>query len=825
MNFDSSNYPIPKYAIDCATIDVVRAEVAPGGPGIPPTWSSSAKETVGCALGPSRLWFTVGGGILNEVFYPRIDIPQIRDLGFIVADDHGFWIEVKRMGDHRLIWAAPGIPAVEIVHHHERFDLVLRIVPDTTRDVLLIDVRLEGDAGLRPYALLAPHLGGSGHNNQAAVNDYRGRRVLWAEQGPFGLALAAVDEQQRDAWKHTSAGYVGHSDGWQDFNHNGRMRWHYGCAGPGNVALMGELPRMATLALGLASSKESAATLAISALLRPFEESWRELLDGWANWHRRCEHHCDELGDLPQALRDQFTVSAMVLRVHQDKIYPGAMVASLSVPWGNTRDERGGYHLVWPRDLVESAGALFALGAEDEARDMLRYLIATQHDDGHWYQNQWLGGKPYWEAVQLDESAFPVLLATRLAELDALQGIEVSDMIARALGFIARNGPVSQQDRWEEDAGINTFTLSICIAALVAGAERLDGPAREFALLLADFWNAHIEDWTAVQDTELSRRLGVRGYYIRNAPTIGTSHSRALSEVLPIKNRAHDPGLPAAEQIGVDCLQLVRFGLRRADDPLMRDSLKVIDALLKVDTPNGPSWHRYNGDGYGEHQDGAPFDGVGRGRVWPLLTGERGHYELVAGNDPLPYLEAMAAMSGAGGMLPEQVWDSMAIATRGLYPGQPSGSAMPLVWAHAEFIKLAVSRQLGHAYDRPHSVWERYRGQRPMLRHAIWLPQAPIASITAGHRLLVALFAPGTVHWGTNGWQSLRDSATQDTGLGVHIVELDATTLRPGQWIDFTYRHRDTGEWAGQDYRIRVERTASEIPDSTDIAGARAASA
>ncbi|MDE2366763.1 MAG: glycosyl hydrolase, partial [Betaproteobacteria bacterium] len=467
-------------------------EEAPGAPGIPPTWCSSAKEMVGCALGPSRLWFTIGGGIVNEVYYPRVDIPQIRDLGFIVADDDGFWVELKRMDAHVLQLAAPGIPAVRIVHRHDRFEFTLRIVPDPWRDVLLLDVHLEGDPSLRPYALLAPHLGGSGRDNRAEVAEYRGRRVLMAEKDPFGLAMAAVDQHQNDAWGRAGAGYVGFSDGWQDFKRNGRMEWQYRYAGPGNVALLGALPRKASLALGLASSKESAATLAISALLQPFDQVWQEQIHDWESWHGQCDHASSIARDIPPLLREQFYTSAMVLRTHQDKIYPGAMVASLSIPWGNTRDERGGYHLVWPRDLVECAGALLALGAENEARDILRYLIATQHGDGHWYQNQWLGGKPYWQGVQLDEVGFPVLLATRLSEHGALGGIEITDMVQRALGFIARNGPAAQQDRWEEDAGINTFTLSVCISALVAGAPFVKPEARDFLLALADHWNSRI---------------------------------------------------------------------------------------------------------------------------------------------------------------------------------------------------------------------------------------------------------------------------------------------------------------------------------------------
>ena len=774
---------------------------APGSPGIAPTWCSSAKEMLGCALGPSQVWFTIGGGIVNEVYYPRIDIPQIRDLGFIIADDQGFWVEVKRLAQHQLIWAAPGVPAIEILHQHARFTLRLRITPDPRRDVLLLDFQLEGDAELRPYALLAPHLGGTGYDNLAAVDNYRGRRVLWAEQGPFGLALMAVDKNQRDAWGRASAGYVGSSDGWQDFAHHHRMQWQYASAGPGNVALMGELPRQATLALGFSSSKESAATLAITALLQSFEQAWQQQRDDWSVWHHRCAQLSDSLQAFPAALREQFLTSAMVLRVHQDKLFPGAMVASLSVPWGNTRDERGGYHLVWPRDLVESAGALLVLGAEDEARDILRYLIATQHADGHWYQNQWLGGKAYWQGEQLDESAFPVLLAARLAERDALQGIEVSDMIARTLGFIARNGPISQQDRWEEDTGINTFTLSVCIAALVEGAAWLTPGARAFTLALADYWNAHIETWTAVYDTALARRSGANGYYIRNAPS---ENPRALLDVLPIKNRDVDPALTAEEQISVDCLQLVRFGLRRADDPLMLDSVKLIDQLLKVETPRGPCWRRYNGDGYGEHADGSAFDGVGVGRAWPLLTGERGHYELVAGNDPLPYLEAMVAMSGSGGMLPEQVWDSAPIPARSLFPGRPSGSAMPLVWAHAEYIKLLISSKLGHPIDRPSATWQRYQGLRPAMQQAVWLPQAPLTEINIGQTLHIAVFEPSKMHWSIDAWQSQQNTLMQDTGLGLHVAEIDTQTMHPGQQIEFTFQRVDSSEWEGRNYTITL---------------------
>src|SRR6185436_15669596 len=199
--------------------------------------------------------------------------------------------------------------------------------------------------------------------------------------------------------------------------------------------------------------------------------------------------------------------------------------------------------------------------------------------------------------------------------------------------------------------------------------------------------------------------------------------------------------------VSPDALALVRFGLRAADDPRIANTVKVIDALLKVDTPRGPSWHRYNGDGYGEHDDGGPFDGSGRGRAWPLLTGERGHYELVAGRDPRLYLKTMAAMTGPGGLMPEQVWDTTALPSKRLYPGRPSGSAMPLAWAHAEFIKLMVSCHLGHPFDRPAALWQRYGGRVPDARAAIWCPHAPIGRIARGRSLVIALPKDAMVRW------------------------------------------------------------------------------
>lgn len=764
-----------------------------------PTWATATKDMVGTGMDSSRLWFTVAQGIVTEVYYPRIDIPQIRDLGFIVADDLGFWVELRRLGSYTVKVPTPGVPAVEVVHAHPRFTFTLHICPSQKRDVLLLRYHLEGDDNLRPYALLGARLGDDTDNNVASVDMQRGRTVLCAQQGPFALALAAGGDEGADAWRRCSVGALEKSDGWQDFNRHGRMTWEYDFAGPGAVSLMGELPSRGTLALGLATSKESAVTLAVASLMEDFASVWGTQCSLWKAWLDACP-----CLDVPEPVRAMMATSAMVLKVHQDRTYCGAMVASLSVPWGETNQSRSGYHVVWSRDLVQTAGALLAMGAHEEAREALRYLIATQQEDGHWLQNQWLGGAPFWRGVQLDETAFPVILASLLRERRALDGVPVRDMVRRALSFIAREGPVTAQDRWEEAPGINTFTLAVTIAALVEGSAFLDERARECALLLADNWNARIEDWTYVEDTSLARQLGVAGHYLRTTPANVLMCEEAESQYAGNSMVTCDPDASGNDQVSTDFLQLVRFGLRQADDPCIRNSVAVVDQVLKTDTPCGPVWHRYNGDRYGEHDDGRPFDGSGRGRGWPLLTGERGHYALAAGEDPLPYLEAMTAMAGAAGLIPEQVWDAPAISERGLAPGSATGAAMPLVWAHSEFIKLCYSREQGHPVDRPIATWHRYGGNRPERFHDIWGPRYRPRHIRQGSRFTIALEAHALVHWGINGWKQPCDSDTEDTGLGIWTTEIPVSALEAGDSVQFTFYWPDTGAWEGQDYAVAI---------------------
>jgi len=258
--------------------------------------------------------------------------------------------------------------------------------------------------------------------------------------------------------------------------------------------------------------------------------------------------------------------------------------------------------------------------------------------------------------------------------------------------------------------------------------------------------------------------------------------------------------------VSPDALALVRFGLRAPNDRRILDTVRVIDAVLKTDLPVGPCWRRYNGDGYGEHEDGSAFDGTGLGRPWPLLTGERAHYELAAGNasGAKALLSALEGFASDGDLIPEQVWDATDIPERELIRGRPSGSAMPLAWAHAEHVKLLRSLADGRVFDMPPQPRERYQVQQVRSRHAIWRFNHKCRTLPAGRVLRIELPAAGSVHWSADGWRTIHDTATIDSGLGVHYADLDSADLAVDREVVFTLYWSAESRWEGVNYTLRV---------------------
>jgi len=232
----------------------------------------------------------------------------------------------------------------------------------------------------------------------------------------------------------------------------------------------------------------------------------------------------------------------------------------------------------------------------------------------------------------------------------------------------------------------------------------------------------------------------------------------------------------------------------------------VVDALLKVDTPQGPIWHRYNGDGYGEHEDGTPFDGTGIGRAWPLLTGERAHFELAAGRakEAQRLREALESFASGEGLFPEQIWDAPDMPERELFFGRPSGSAMPLVWAHAEHLKLLRSLADGWVFDMPRQTVQRYLTDRTKSPCMVWRFSHKIRSLPAGKVLRIETSAPAVIHWSTDEWTTAQDANTRDTGLGIHVADLPTAPLPEGTRVCFTLYWPDAGHWEGADFTVSI---------------------
>jgi len=382
--------------------------------------------------------------------------------------------------------------------------------------------------------------------------------------------------------------------------------------------------------------------------------------------------------------------------------------------------------------------------------------------------------------------------------------------IKKAISVLIINGPSTQQDRWEEESGLSAFTLATEITALLGAASLAEAnnepDVAQYCLETADYWNEQIENWTYVTDTPLSREAGVEGYYIRINP-YHLPAEEVKNNFIYIKNRNRENGkMHLHELICVDALALVRFGLRRADDPKMLNTIKVIDAKLKIETPYGPCWHRYTNDGYGEDKDGNayPNEGNGIGRGWPLLTGERAHYEIAAGNikGAKELLKAMDGFSN-NGLLPEQVWDTADIPEKGLFFGRHTGSAMPLTWAHAEYIKLCSSIKTKRIFDMSLQTEGRYLKNKQASPYGIWRFNWPCTVVSSKKIVRIEVPATAMVRWTSDNWKTQTDTDTRDTELGMHIA--DITPGKETAAIEFTFFWKGASRWEGKNFVVKVE--------------------
>jgi glucoamylase len=533
-------------------------------------WTTGDKVAIGTAAGTtSNVWFTAVHGTLADVLYPTVDVDNLRQLDYLVTDGSTFLFDASTQGtstarvtDGRALTFETTID--DPVHH---FSVLTDYATDPSRPVVLVRTRLAGAvAGLHVYAYLVPHLGGSG---AAQTAFFDGDRAFVTKQGTW---LAIADDGAMGAH---AAGFLGHGDGYDQLHHD-VLSERYDRAGPGRVTLTWELvgPAPWTTVLAFGHDQPSASAAAMASLKRGWDSVSTAYRDGWRAYASGLT--------APANAHPLFFYSAEVIKMAEDKLHPGAIVASLARPWGDTApDDDGdvGYRKVWPRDLYHAASGLLAAGDAATAYDVLRFMGKQQQADGSMPQNTDLTGAPVWKGQQLDETADAILLAARLA------GKASGPDVAKAAAYIVKNGPATQQERWEEASGYSPATIASEIAALRAAAGLVDAGLAATLRDTANRWDQLLESWTFV-------RSGPAGsdYYLRISPDGKPDSSEPI-------DLANGGGVwDQREIVDPSFLELVRLGVRQAGDPRITSTVKVVDATISRRDAGYPTWYRYPHD-------------------------------------------------------------------------------------------------------------------------------------------------------------------------------------------------------------------------------------
>ncbi|MGB8647082.1 MAG: glycoside hydrolase family 15 protein [Anaerolineae bacterium] len=662
------------------------------------TWAPGSKSGAGTAYtydqpaesNHSRIWFTITNGALTDVLYPTLDLPNVRELKFLVGDGNRVFdetadlqIKITRPDPRALVWK------LESTDTDNRFRLTKTIIADPAADTLMMNVQLDalkGNAGdYQLYAYLVPLLAGTGQGNKLTLDFAEHRATVTAEQ-------AAASVVTDVPWLAATAGYLRASDGLTDLQANQKLTLNYDAATRGDYpTLTVQLPagKPVTLALGLGANAEASLTAATGSLARGWDAVYKNYTAGWNAYCATLDPAAP--AGIDQAATDEYYTSAMLLRAGEDKTYRGAVVASFAYPWSDHTLDRPqdrvnfvGYRRMWARDAYHTALGLWAAGDAATARAILKFLDEVQQKStGYFPQNTYLDGTVSWSGLQMDEVADPILLAARLGAND-----RYASLVKPAADFIVQNGPSTPQERWEEASGYSPATIAAEIAALVAAGDMADkagdGSSAATYRSTAKTWAGKLEGWTYTHNGP----LGGGSYFIRISP----QGKADIQDYMSISGNGGT--VDQRKLVDPSFLELVRLGVLKPNDPRILATLPVVDQALKVNTPNGPSWHRYPGDRYGENGRDPTMFLLSQGHIWPLFTGERGMYELAAGHrdQAAALLTAMEKFANAGGMIPEQVWEDT---------GTGTGSATPLQWAHAEYILLYESLAKGTVLDRP----------------------------------------------------------------------------------------------------------------------------
>ncbi len=710
--------------------------LAPGAPGKDAQWASAGKQGIGTSASlESKVWFTLQGGAVTEVYYPDVTVANVHLLQFVVVNPKTKKVETERNdANHQVKVLRPDSLTFQQINTAKsgKWAITKTYTTDVERDSVLIDVKFEPkNKNLSLYVYYDPSLGNSGMGDSAKLGlgftesfEKGGKSsYLQIENSSITLGEAVIKE-----WTN---GYYQVSDGLEQIKQYGKIVTQYTDAKNGNVAQLAKIekPTRFTVILSFAENYIKAKQTASDSKNKGFAKCLAEYEKGWSD-------HVKTLRQVEPKYQAQFNMAAMQLKAHEDKTNRGANIASLSVPWGGgdnaNENTVAGYHLIWSRDLYQVATAYMALGDKAAAIRALDFLFKVQQKpDGSFPQNSFLDGKPFWGSLQLDEVAYPLIMAYQLGRNDKET---YEKHVKKAADFLVKTGPKTPQERWEEKSGYSPSTIAAEIAGLVCAADIAkkngDEASATIYLATADDWARNVDRWTATT----TGKYGDGNYYLRLTEN-GTPDA---GEKTVLNNNAGT--FLESEIVDAGFLELVRLGIKPPDDPLIVKSLKIIDEKIKVNTPNGEAFYRYNNDGYGEMDDGRRWnwDGkyTGKGRLWALLSGERGQFEIaecgmrnaeLKNNDRRPKtedrclskakarLDAMLNFANEGLMIPEQVWDKADVPKNidkqfipELKFGEGTGSATPLAWSMAQFIRLAVNLQEGRNIDTPAVVYNRF---------------------------------------------------------------------------------------------------------------------
>lgn len=726
---------------------------APGRPGLPAHWASAQKSGVGTSYEAydldgrysalsetapiSRVWFTLADGILTETYFPTIDTAQSQQTELLISDGKTF-LEEEKNGTHTIEWLSSKAPIFRVTTQDSknRYTIIKIFFTHPEKNVVFIQYHIESHVpNLTFYLCHNPRAMNGGLGDSGKILDQ-----AWLAQEENQVQVLNISTP----FSSSTLGFSGVSDGLTQLRKNFSISNIYDSASNGHIRFVGELPKAPslsfTVALGFGFNPKETLDLTQKALQENIEKLKNQYIQ---EWHLYFSNLLD-LSSFSQDQGKEFYASTVLLKSHEDKTYEGAIVASLSIPWGNSLEGNnlnlqlystargtGGYHLVWPRDLFHTARAFLSVHDSATAKNCLRFLKKIQYGDeeGTWNftprlipkvggfpQNTWIDGESFWQGLQMDEVAFPIILAWHLWEAGELDLDEYWPMIEAAAHLIAHHGPWSAQERWEENYGISPSTVAAEIAALICasdlalakGAEE----ASQFWAKTADQWSLtpgdNVEAWTFTT----SGLWGNGNYYLRldGASRLSPLEPDYLAQWDPNDTKkitlANASGIYLEKEI-VDggFLELVRYGVRSATNEFILDSLPELDEKIKITTPLGPAWYRYLYDGYGEE---------GRGRLWTLLTAERAQYELalllkrksnpkIISSTLDQYIRTLENFANEGHLFPEQVWD------KGEHIGQGTGSATPLIWMHAEYLKLLRSKADQKPFDLIPIVYSRYK--------------------------------------------------------------------------------------------------------------------